>query len=126
MFFVKIGRTRRSTRTDIAFPTRRASDLPGQGDDRHRQLADGRDGGARAIDARPVRDGCLAARRSRAAICDRGQYLGLGPCRGLRSEEHTSELQSLMRNSYAVFCLKKKIKLQNTTKYQITYSNNTD
>src|SRR3546814_2338998 len=26
-----------------------------------------------------------------------------------RSEEHTSELQSLMRNSYAVFCLKKKI-----------------
>src|SRR3546814_4921895 len=33
---------------------------------------------------------------------------------GLRSEEHTSELQSLMRISYAVFCLKKKIK-KNTT-----------
>src|SRR3546814_10463406 len=31
-----------------------------------------------------------------------------------RSEEHTSELQSLMRNSYAVFCLKKKIKRENT------------
>src|SRR3546814_993984 len=30
------------------------------------------------------------------------------PCRGLRSEEHTSELQSLMRISYAVFCLQKK------------------
>src|SRR3546814_5851187 len=30
--------------------------------------------------------------------------------RGLRSEEHTSELQSLMRISYAVFCLKKKTK----------------
>src|SRR3546814_3577622 len=32
-------------------------------------------------------------------------------CRGIdeRSEEHTSELQSLMRISYAVFCLKKKI-----------------
>src|SRR3546814_6857836 len=29
-----------------------------------------------------------------------------------RSEEHTSELQSLMRISYAVFCLKKKIKIQ--------------
>src|SRR3546814_7390561 len=28
--------------------------------------------------------------------------------RAVRSEEHTSELQSLMRNSYAVFCLKKK------------------
>src|SRR3546814_7449693 len=32
-----------------------------------------------------------------------------GPDQELRSEEHTSELQSLMRNSYAVFCLKKKI-----------------
>src|SRR3546814_14262148 len=32
---------------------------------------------------------------------------GLSP-RGRRSEEHTSELQSLMRISYAVFCLKKK------------------
>src|SRR3546814_4352028 len=29
-----------------------------------------------------------------------------------RSEEHTSELQSLMRNSYAVFCLKKKTTIQ--------------
>src|SRR3546814_9787534 len=35
---------------------------------------------------------------------------------GLRSEEHTSELQSLMRISYAVFCLKKK----NTTKLNAT------
>src|SRR3546814_8749070 len=33
-----------------------------------------------------------------------------------RSEEHTSELQSLMRNSYAVFCLKKKtIRTQTNT-----------
>src|SRR3546814_6624928 len=32
-----------------------------------------------------------------------------------RSEEHTSELQSLMRNSYAVFCLKKKINTKQTT-----------
>src|SRR3546814_1563720 len=31
-----------------------------------------------------------------------------GRCCPARSEEHTSELQSLMRNSYAVFCLKKK------------------
>src|SRR3546814_10677568 len=38
-------------------------------------------------------------------------WLGLMPDeehRQSRSEEHTSELQSLMRNSYAVFCLKKK------------------
>src|SRR3546814_2860557 len=33
---------------------------------------------------------------------------------GERSEEHTSELQSLMRISYAVFCLKKKIKTKDT------------
>src|SRR3546814_4424806 len=32
-----------------------------------------------------------------------------------RSEEHTSELQSLMRNSYAVFCLKKKHKTDTRT-----------
>src|SRR3546814_1686498 len=35
----------------------------------------------------------------------------------LRSEEHTSELQSLMRISYAVFCLKKKTKIQHTYNY---------
>src|SRR3546814_2600404 len=34
---------------------------------------------------------------------------GLDPARTDRSEEHTSELQSLMRISYAVFCLKKNI-----------------
>src|SRR3546814_3302674 len=39
------------------------------------------------------------ARPDRRAAMDR---------RRRRSEEHTSELQSLMRNSYAVFCLKKK------------------
>src|SRR3546814_1123945 len=40
-----------------------------------------------------------------------------------RSEEHTSELQSLMRISYAVFCLKKK-KEQKTVKiYDIIYNN---
>src|SRR3546814_3640337 len=33
---------------------------------------------------------------------------GLRRLKAMRSEEHTSELQSLMRNSYAVFCLKKK------------------
>src|SRR3546814_8564171 len=39
---------------------------------------------------------------------DRRQLLGQGAQAHLRSEEHTSELQSLMRISYAVFCLKKK------------------
>src|SRR3546814_1078030 len=43
-----------------------------------------------------------------------------------RSEEHTSELQSLMRNSYAVFCLEKKkhteMKPKRNTKKQLTLS----
>src|SRR3546814_5525378 len=43
----------------------------------------------------------------------RGPYPGLTST-PLRSEEHTSELQSLMRISYAVFCLKKKTR-HNTT-----------
>src|SRR3546814_8710297 len=44
-----------------------------------------------------------------AAACldDRARPLDAAPASG-RSEEHTSELQSLMRTSYAVFCLKKK------------------
>src|SRR3546814_3718209 len=36
-----------------------------------------------------------------------------------RSEEHTSELQSLMRSSYAVFCLKKKTQTISTVRYII-------
>src|SRR3546814_7828455 len=39
---------------------------------------------------------------------DLGVDDGNTPVHALRSEEHTSELQSLMRISYAVFCLKKK------------------
>src|SRR3546814_4390314 len=44
-----------------------------------------------------------------------GQDDRLDFARALRSEEHTSELQSLMRISYAVFCLKKKKKNAPTT-----------
>src|SRR3546814_6951955 len=41
----------------------------------------------------------------------------------IRSEEHTSELQSLMRISYAVVCLKKKNTNKNTLNNTITYIN---
>src|SRR3546814_1873526 len=41
-----------------------------------------------------------------------------------RSEEHTSELQSLMRNSYDVFCLKKKNKINYIYLIIIAYTNN--
>src|SRR3546814_5720045 len=52
---------------------------------------------------RPARrDSAIPGRNRRAST----------PCLHIRSEEHTSELQSLMRISYAVFCLKKKNKQQ--------------
>src|SRR3546814_6705139 len=85
-FFLMIRRPPRSTRTDTLFPytTLFRSRRPA-----FRQGAAGPPGAPAAMPVRwsPVR------------------------CRtGPRSEEHTSELQSLMRISYAVFCLKKKKK----------------
>src|SRR3546814_1020995 len=58
-----------------------------------------------------------AIRRAASAVLRlRGERLAsLHSCANVRrSEEHTSELQSLMRISYAVFCLKKKNILNNT------------
>src|SRR3546814_7579684 len=60
-------------------------------------------------------------------LAARALGLDCGPMSGfdnakVRSEEHTSELQSLMRNSYAVFCLTKKKK--QTTKTNIMKCNN--
>src|SRR3546814_9220665 len=62
----------------------------------------------------------IVARSTRGKLDDRCADYWCRACRfdgrrvpaaaGLRSEEHTSELQSLMRISYAVFCLKKKKK----------------
>src|SRR3546814_353318 len=64
--------------------------------------------------ARPQRARGAVAEVAVLVVADlrqrRRQHVGrlpVGP-RGQRSEEHTSELQSLMRISYAVFCLKKK------------------
>src|SRR3546814_3049216 len=52
-----------------------------------------------ALDVVPVLVPRGQAKKIQAMIAEQG---------GIRSEEHTSELQSLMRISYAVFCLKKK------------------
>src|SRR3546814_5580820 len=67
-----------------------------------------------------VRAGRIAAGHgARVAVAEEYRYGGTCVIRGCvpkkllvygRSEEHTSELQSLMRISYAVFCLKKKTK----------------
>src|SRR3546814_7884227 len=63
-------------------------------------------------------NGCLAQRMTAfttfsvgvptGSRCSAAIQADIGAQRSLRSEEHTSELQSLMRISYAVFCLKKK------------------
>src|SRR3546814_4469245 len=54
-------------------------------------------------------DALIAALQVLAVVVERNRPVS-EVCRARRSEEHTSELQSLMRISYAVFCLKKKNK----------------
>src|SRR3546814_14269762 len=92
-FFLMIRRPPRSTRTDTLFPYTTLFRSC-----RRRSCSRGRLSGRRdRVHANIVAD---AFHRDR---------LGHRPDRALaRSEEHTSELQSLMRISYAVFCLKKK------------------
>src|SRR3546814_7383315 len=95
-----LRRPPRSTRTDTLFPYTTLfrsrpvaggdgihGDRPGQ---RRRQLRRHRPGAGRSLVEHP--------RMAPRPVADRD----------VRSEEHTSELQSLMRISYAVFCLKKK------------------
>src|SRR3546814_4452567 len=101
-----IRRPPRSTRTDTLFPyTTLFRSLPS----RKGTGQSGRE------DARR----CAAfgsAQHHLARIGGRtGARKGTAPGAQGRSEEHTSELQSLMRISYAVFCLKKKTKHQRTT-----------
>src|SRR3546814_4336692 len=55
---------------------------------------------------------------------DRIELLRLVDAADCRSEEHTSELQSLMRISYAVFCLTKTITLNNVERAHHTDTNN--
>src|SRR3546814_6019854 len=72
----------------------------------------GRQGRPRLVDDLLERLG-LADRQVRedlAVELDAGELQAVHEHRVGRSEEHTSELQSLMRISYAVFCLKKKTK----------------
>src|SRR3546814_2939914 len=112
-----IRRPPRSTRTDTLFPyttlflsdhRTRHDDDAGRDGARPRRLAQQARLGAFAPEA--VRTGDRPAGRDGATF--RRPRTGQA-----RSEEHTSELQSLMRISYAVFCLKKKKITQNTTTY---------
>src|SRR3546814_7346497 len=66
---------------------------------------------------------CPAAGDARLGYLLRARLLRREPARHrLRSEEHTSELQSLMRISYAVFCLKKKKQTQNQNTYTVQHN----
>src|SRR3546814_2618645 len=108
-----IRRPPRSTRTDTLFPYTTlfrslAGHSPAHRPERRGQAHRLQTGRA-SQDRPPAAENLPAAGKT---------YLGVAavePAR--RSEEHTSELQSLMRISYAVFCLKKK-----TTKEQIHHS----
>src|SRR3546814_9788619 len=96
VFFLMIRRPPRSTRTDTLFPYTTLFRSGATDQDRFAGRCDGR------VDHRGA-DGSAQPRQEP----------------GHRSEEHTSELQSLMRISYAVFCLKKKNKhIPNTTTNQ--------
>src|SRR3546814_6121286 len=92
-----IRRPPRSTRTDTLFPytTLFRSSIAGPGTDE--------------LDHRSRLEGLSRTRAHARRIA--GVLSGVVPAPAVgdfRSEEHTSELQSLMRISYAVFCLKKK------------------
>src|SRR6056297_3797207 len=90
-FFLMIRRPPRSTRTDTLFPYTTLF--------RSARLSHGH---------RPVA----------SSVCRAEDRQGRRS-RGARSEEHTSELQSLRRISYAVFCLKKKKKKHKQTHKKI-------
>src|SRR3546814_7166758 len=87
----------------------------------------------RCICASLYRDGPRSANATGSARTTRANSMSLsigngaraGSRSGLRSEEHTSELQSLMRISYAVFCLKKKKTRQILTVCNQTLMKNT-
>src|SRR3546814_2858884 len=98
LFFLMIRRPPRSTRTDTLFPN--TTLFRSLRHDRHREERQ-----------RPMLLEHLAGITVGVALERLDHLAALAPARailGARSEEHTSELQSLMRISYAVFCLKKK------------------
>src|SRR3546814_13981156 len=105
VFFLMIRRPPKSTRTDTLFPyttlfrsRRRRARRPRDRQERQPLLI------KTVSDLHPVRRNI---RLPAHFLCGDQQSFS-GACAMWRSEEHTSELQSLMRISYAVFCLKKK------------------
>src|SRR3546814_6516151 len=107
IFFLMIRRPPRSTRTDTLFPYTtlfRSCSIKSVAGFRVTVIA------TRQCQGRSLEHRAFCGELFVTKICKfvRGQFD--------RSEEHTSELQSLMRISYAVFCLKKKTSHTQTTK----------
>src|SRR3546814_2057011 len=95
-FFLMIRRPPRSTRTDTLFPyTTLFRSVEAVGSNEYASSTSV--GKIELVDS--TREGKSRCSREDSVERDEGDY---------RSEEHTYELQSLMRISYAVFCLKKK------------------
>src|SRR3546814_5541999 len=117
-----IRRPPRSTRTAHSFPTRRSSDLRQAYEPlfRDRRGRSPRLGLAPLSCRKRLQGRIWPGHRQLSPRCtlepwrDRRGHPAAWRRRGqpARSEEHTSELQSLMRISYAVFCLKKKNKIK--------------
>src|SRR3546814_9805535 len=97
-----IRRPPRSTRTDTLFPYTTLFRSQGSTEVQRQ----GRQGGTRTRFVSNARPGTAGATRT-CPHCKTTILESSSVCPS-RSEEHTSELQSLMRISYAVFCLKKK------------------
>src|SRR3546814_6846613 len=109
VLFLMIRRPPRSTRTDTLFPYTTLFRSPTRG----------------PITSATLRGPCI--RTTTCISATSSPIAGLWVIRHRRSEEHTSELQSLMRISYAVFCLKKKKKQTQKTTIQTirTYKDTT-
>src|SRR3546814_2909593 len=115
----------RSTRTDTLFPYTTLFRSPAW-----KATAAPDTTGVRAVDGLRSRQPPLADRglgyTGIPAVRECGRRSGCRihrPRNAARSEEHTSELQSLMRISYAVFCLKKK-NIQNNAHRKVAYKTN--
>src|SRR3546814_12945084 len=106
VFFVMIRRPPRSTRTDTLCPyTTLFRSALGQA----RSRGDPPPRGLAALSGRSVRGAVAGVHDAEAIALGVFQHDPVGVLGvAVRSEEHTSELQSLMRISYAVFCLNKK------------------
>src|SRR3546814_5439362 len=116
-FFLMIRRPPRSTRTDTLFPY--TTLFRSHGACEHAGAAQRIDLPEHRWRVTDAAAGQVAQRHAVFQLPDAGGHHQ----RDGRSEEHTSELQSLMRISYAVFCLKKKIKIQDNYSNKTTNSN---